>query len=405
MRISFSTTGIFDWDCPLKYIKYISDVGFDDVMLDLSSFCSRYVLEAYGTDKIEYDVATAGEQFDRLLKACADHAICPGVMRTPHLGWNTKRTDLNGLLLRMGKDSLKRCEEIGCRNLIIQPLFSGIEKSDGWKENYPFYLELGREAKIRGIQILMENQCGSINGHLVRGVCADVVLASDWIDQLNSELGGEIFGYCLDTCAGKLCGQNMGEMVAALGPRLKAVLLRDCDGIHEAGRLPFTGHSEEGDSLEWISLITGLRKIEFDGILIMDARDTLRGFSHLLRPQIYPVIKSVCDFFQWQITMETRLKKYPSRVLFGAGAMCRHYMDYYGKKYPPSFICDNNAGLWGKNVCGLEIKAPENLKTLPENCVVVICNVFYKEISEQLYRMGIRHVETFNDEYLIPQNI
>ncbi len=400
MQISFSTTGIFDLDHPQKYINYISDAGFNDVMLDLGSFCSKHVLEMYGTKKMEYDMQKVREQFDNMIKLCASHAVHSEIMRAPHLGWRTKRTDLNGLMLHIGKDSLRSCEKYRCRYLIIQPLFSGIEKDDEWQENNRYYLELGREAKERGIQILLENQCGSINGHLVRGICADAFVASEWIDSFNQEIGGEVFGYCLDTCAGNLCGQDMGEMVVSLGPRLKAVLLRECGGVQEAGRLPFTGHSEEGDSVEWKRLIVGLRKIAFDGALIIDARDTLRGFSHLLRPQLYPIIKSVCDFFQWQITMETRLKKYSARVLFGAGAMCQNYMECYGKKYPPMFICDNNSKLWGRNVCGLEVKAPEALKAMPEDCVVVICNIFYKEISEQLNRMGMKHIETFNDEYL-----
>lgn len=400
MRISFSTTGIFDWENPRKYINDIWNAGFRDMMPDLSTFCSKYDLEAYGTGKIKYDGWAVREQFERFLTVCAGYGFGFGAMRTPHLGWNTKRTDLNGLLLRIGKDSIKSCEKAGCRNLIVQPLFAGIKKGDEWLKNYEYYRELGREAEKSGIRILMENQCGSINGHLVRGVCADAFQVVEWIDRLNKELDGEIFGCCLDTCAGSLCGQDMGEMVEILGARLKAVLLRECDGFHEAGRLPFTGHSEGGDSVEWTRLITGLMRSEFDGILIMDARDTLRGFSHLLRPQLYPVIKSVCDFFQWQITMEARLKKYPARVLFGAGAMCRHYMEYYGKDYPPLFICDNNQGIWGKNVCGVEVKTPESLKKLPEDCAVVICNMYYKEISEQLIRMGIKHIETFNDEYL-----
>ena len=148
-------------------------------MLDLGPFCSKYVLEAYGTEKMDYDAQTAREQFDKVIKSCVNHAIHFGVMRGPHLGWNTKRTDLNELLLRIGKDSLASCKKNGCRYLIVQPLFSGIEKSDEKQENYRYFLELGREAKKRDIQILLENQCGSINGHLVRGICADVFQVSD----------------------------------------------------------------------------------------------------------------------------------------------------------------------------------------------------------------------------------
>jgi len=67
-------------------------------------------------------------------------------------------------------------------------------------------------AKQTGIQILMENQCRNTNGHLARGVCADAVVAAEWIDKLNEESGAEVVGFCIDTGACSLCRQDMGEM-------------------------------------------------------------------------------------------------------------------------------------------------------------------------------------------------
>ena len=80
--------------------------------------------------------------------------------------------------------------------------------------------------------------------------------------------------------------------------------------------------------------------------------------------------------------------------------MCRNYMKCYGDEYPPLFTCDNNERLWGTYFCGLEVKSPETLKMIPENCGVLICNIYYREIEKQLKDMGIRHVEFFNDEYM-----
>lgn len=406
MQISFSTTGIFDPDKPMKYINYISDAGFNSVMLDLSIFCSKYDLEDYGKEqghikeKKNINVRRMQEQAERFLKLCGRASICIDIVRVPSLKWDTKRTDLNSLLLQIGKDCIALCEKIGCSRLIVQPLFSGIEKSDLWTENRKYYMELGESAKEKNICILMENQCSNINGHFYRGVCADVSVASEWIDSLNEELQHDTFGFCLDTGAANLCGQNMGEMAIALGERLKSVRIRDCDGVKEASRLPFTGMNENGDSTDWLSMIRGFREINFNGTLIMDAGNTLRGFSHLLRPQLYPLVKSVADFFSWQITMEKCLKRYSTRVLFGAGKMCQNYMECYGEEYPPLFICDNNADLWGTVCCGLEVRSPESLKELPDSCAVIICNVYYKEIAKQLKEMGIKNIEAFNDEYL-----
>lgn len=80
--------------------------------------------------------------------------------------------------------------------------------------------------------------------------------------------------------------------------------------------------------------------------------------------------------------------------------MCRNYMKCYGEKYPPLFICDNNVGLWGTSFEGLEVRNPEELKSLPTDCTVVICNVYYREIEAQLKELGVKSIGYFNDEYM-----
>lgn len=99
--------------------------------------------------------------------------------------------------------------------------------------------------------------------------------------------------------------------------------------------------------------------------------------------------------------MENLLKGHKSVVLFGAGNMCRNYMKCYGEAYPPLYTCDNNPRLWGTTFNGLEVKAPESLKELPKDCVIFICNIYYREIERQLRDMGIENdIEFFNDEYM-----
>ena len=136
-------------------------------------------------------------------------------------------------------------------------------------------------------------------------------------------------------------------------------------------------------------------------MLILHFPDSARGFSPLLRPRLMELAKAVADYLKWQIELETMLKRYPSRVLFGAGNMCRNYMKCYGEKYPPLFTCDNNAALWGKEFCGLKVREPECLKELPADCAVLICNIYYREIEKQLREMGIAApIVFFNDEYM-----
>lgn len=396
MHNSLSTTGIFDLSNPGRYMRYITDAGFGSMMLDLGMFYTGYDLENYKTKRSTVNEKRLFDHFSLLVKQARNHAICFEAVRTPCIRWDTKRTDLNDLILQIGEQSIRVCKELDCHFIIVQPLFSGISRCDRWKANFEFYLRLGRLAKVNSICILLENQCENVNGHIVRGMCADSSMTVRLIDELNHELGSESFGFCLNTEACDLCGQDMAEMTVEFGKRLKAVLVKECDDVYRVGRLPCVG----GSNRKWYALIQGLRKIEYDGMLIMDAGDALRGFSHLLRPQLYTIIKSVSDFFCWQIEIEKQLKRYPTRVLFGAGKMCQNYIKYYGELYPPLFVCDNNSRIWGTQVCGLDVKSPEALRNLSEDCWVIICNVFYEEIKKQLIAMGVRNIGTFNDEYM-----
>lgn len=398
MQISFSTKSIYGLSRIGTDPDSVLDRDAYGLTLDAETFYSRKSLECHGTREFYGDAIK--DRFAKLIQDCAKGQVRIHAMRAPRLKWETKRTDLNGLMLQIGKDCIRACAGTGCEYIVIQPLFAGIPKVDLWRENHHYYAVLGQLAKQAGMKILMENQCGYANGRLARGICADFAAAAGWIDELNGELEEEVFGFCLDTCACSLCRQDMGVVASELGTRLKAVLIRECDGLREASRIPFTGKNVAGHPMDWQGLIRGLRRIEFDGILIMDGGDTMQGLSHLLRPYAYPLMRSVADYLKWQIGMERCIKGYPARVLFGAGNMCRQYMACYGEQYPPLFISDNNASLWGTRAYGVEIKPPEELKDLPKGCVVIICNTYYEEIVGQLKSIGVKRIGAFSDEYL-----
>jgi hypothetical protein len=191
----------------------------------------------------------------------------------------------------------------------------------------------------------------------------------------------------------------MLDFAVVLGKRIKAVVLRD--GISDDRQLPFTCTYKGQAQVDWLSLIRGLREIEFDGQLIVDYGDSVVAFPTLLRSHIFESAKDVGNYFKWQIELENILKKHEKRVLFGAGNMCRNYMKCYGRQYPPLFTCDNNSALWGTVFEGLEVKSPDALKDIPQGCAIYICNIYYDEIKEQLLNMGINNpIEYFNDEYM-----
>lgn len=285
--------------------------------------------------------------------------------------------------------------------MIVSPLSVGIAGADAWTVNRQYYLHMAEVVKDYQVTILLENQTKSLGGHLVRGLCSDEFEAVKWIDSLNEAVGKELFAFNLDVGNCNLCGQNMQDFILTLGNRLKSVTLRDNDGNQESSMLPFTAVYERSPRTDWRNLIYALRSIEFNGLFVVQIRDTAGAFSILIRAELIKLSKIIADYIAWQVSIEASLKKYKSRVLFGAGNMCRGYMKCYGEEYPPLFTCDNNQKLWNTDFCGLKVKSPEELKQLPEDCAIFICNIYYSEIEKQLKEMGLKNpIERFNDEYL-----
>lgn len=397
MDIVFSPSGIVNVRRPGQGITDIARAGFERISLNIGAYCSGYELEHFGAHQEERKLSSC---FGPLIEQCQKQRLALPIARGARLLRETKRADLNGLLFQLHEESIALCGQAGCRYIIIPPLFAGIAGDAVWEENRRFYLKLAETARAFGIMILLENQCRSVGGHLVRGICAEGDAAAEWVDALNEAAGEERFGFCMDTGVLNLCGQDMQAFSQALGERIKAVVLRDCDGHNESAMLPFTAAVMGRPQTDWLGLIRGLREICFDGSLLLDMEDTAASFSPLLRPQLLMLGKAVADYMKWQLEMERGLKRYRNIVLFGAGNMCRNYMKCYGEQYPPLFTCDNNRSLWGTYFCGLAVRSPEALKDLPQDCVVIICNIYYREIEEQLLALGVQNISYFNDEYM-----
>lgn len=409
MKLMCSPSGIVDIDHPAQGILDIAGAGFEGLVLDASLCTKQRVLETIGKRNYKKNQDTVViENPEKLQERLVPVVSCAEKQRldtpvavAPSLQTDTKHTDLNELIHRLTEETIKACGNAGCPFVIIDPVFAGIAKEDVWKVNKAYYLSFLDVARKNNVTILLKNQCRSIGGHLTRGICSDGEEAAQWVDALNKEAGEKRFGFCMDVGVCNLCGQNMYEFIGALGNRIQAVIVRDSDGSRDHALLPFTAANKGVSQTDWLSLIRGLRELAFDGVLILNMEDTAAAASPLLRPALLQYAKAVTDYLKWQIEIEALLKRYPSRVLFGAGNMCRNYMKCYGEKYPPLFTCDNNRKLWDTEFCGLTIRNPEVLKELPEDTAIFICNIYYREIERQLRGMGVQNpIVYFNDEYM-----
>ena len=412
---------------PAQGIRNLKKAGFDSVAPDISGsvpdFYGRYKGKPPKPRKI--DLLSVSERCSSLFDLCRENGVQIPFVYGPSYDLidplqdrkvkdNFLKEDdspdmeaieaaeakLEAFTRKAAEECIEFCGEKGVMYILISPISGDRIRGKEWELNHDFYMSFARKAKKSGLCILLQNMCRDVGEHLVRGICAEASVAADWVDKLNEEAGAEVFGFCVDIGICSLCGNNVHEFITTLGSRVKAVVLRDCDGHNDAALMPFSGAQNGKSQTDWVGLIRGLRDIDFDGELIVNCTDTSRAFSPLLRPTVFRLAKEVGDYIRWQVQLEQNLKKYKSIVLFGAGNMCRNYMKCYGKQYPPLFTCDNNPKLWDTEFEGLTVKNPEELKNLPEDCGIYICNIYYREIEAQLKEMGIKNIEYFNDEYM-----
>ena len=390
---------------PAKANVILKKAGFEYVLFDLRKFCSEYLLEnkekCYQKYLAEKDACAderifLSEEPYRMSEAVQCHlehmknlAFKNIAGYAPTLPVNTTRNDLDDLIKALTTECFYVCKQAGCKYLIIDPVAKMIQTQETLEKISEFYLFFAPKAKELDMKILIRNRYNIFNGRFGRSHMSDVHMFKDFIDGLNRKAGVNIYAVCLDIGVCNLLGQNVYEMVVELGNRIEAVIMRENDGIRDSSVLPFTLGDDTGSSVDWSGIIKGLRKIQFDGLLIYDFSEQRKLISHLLWDEFTRYAKQLADFLYWQINMENVIRRYENRVLFGAGNMCRNYMRCYGRDYPPLYTCDNNEKIWGTYFEGLEIKKPEELKKLPKNCAIFICNMYYHEIEEQLKDMGV----------------
>ncbi len=411
MEIACRSAGIVSAEEPGHGLMEIAEAGFSEVMIDFSAYAEAEALEAFGTEKnmaelsrLPEDVSALWETARPFWEEAKKASLSIGSACAPYLQQDTKRGDLNVLLENLTQESLRICRRVGCRMLVVRPLFAGVARAEAWEVNRSFFLRLAETAKEQDVQILLENQGRNVSGHLIRGICADEDEASRWVDELNAACGDDRFGFCFDVGIAGLLGQDLDAFVRGMGKRIKIVVLSDNDGYGESALLPFTAAVKGDSKTDWPRCIAGLRSIGYRRKLVLQLESTAKSFPFGLRTDVLRMARRVGEYFVEQVgaDMEAQLRRYEARVLFGAGNLCRLYGKVFGTAYPPLFVCDNNKALWRQKIEGVEIRSPQALLALPEDCAIVICNVFHcRSIEDQLRGMGLKNpIVVFNNEYL-----
>jgi sugar phosphate isomerase/epimerase len=157
--------------------------------------------------------------------------------------------EFNDYLLGVHKKVIELTARLGCKYLVIHPVFCGYEDAldpdEEKRINIDFYSALIPELKKYNVVACLENMWVRKGDFKIYGaICADPNEAAAYVDELNEIAGEECFGFCLDTGHAVLCSMDIVKGVNILGKRIKTVHIHDVDGIKDTHTTPYLGVSD-----------------------------------------------------------------------------------------------------------------------------------------------------------------
>lgn len=319
-------------------------------------------------------------------------AICKEVQKVDLVSLNVKVAELTVQELR---DLVIQASAFGISLIVIET-----EQSKDKEALRRLLKDTAETAGGTGVKLCIENGYYLENGCCHRNGLNSGTELAEFVDSLNRDTGCDCFSAAVNTGHALLFGTNISAMIETLGKRLLIIHANDNDGSQDLHQLPYSFTVGRGSlSTEWYGMIRTLIKVHYDGLLIFDTEGLIHNIPQMVLPATLKLLFAISEEWNWQFSLEEKLKKDRTRILFGAGNMFRNYMETWGQTYPPAFVVDNNSGIWGEKKYGIEVRPPEKILSVPEEeRDVWICNLHYWQIESQLEDMGIR-AKWLDDKY------
>ena len=275
--------------------KLIAESGFDavdaniDHLVSYGDICDKKV-PAYMT----------GDSMDmELVRPWRDAAKKYGLdnyqAHAPFPSYLYNEPEYNDVLIRMLQNSIRACDYIDCRNLIVHPFFTNYENrldpETEWKVNIERYSALIPVAKEYGVTVCLENMFTAYKGKIMASVCANPDDACRYIDTLNNIAGAKTFGFCLDTGHLLLVGGDIKNAMVKLGDRISAFHVHDNDGINDKHLAPYMGVQD------WDAFVYGLKAINYNKTLRFETFNVFNVVDKELCPTMLKYIAQAGRMF------------------------------------------------------------------------------------------------------------
>ena len=197
---------------------------------------------------------------------------------------------VNSQMIEVLKNTIRGCDYINCRNLIVHPFKFDYDNRlpdlEEWEYNIERYSQLIPVAKEYGVTVCLENMFSGFRGKIYASCCSEVQTAARYVDELNRLAGSDTFGFCLDTGHALLCGLDIKQFIVTLGKRLRALHIHDNNGMSDQHLVPYMG------VLDWKRFVEGLKTVGYEGALSFETFNVWNQIDHAVMDNI---MRFICD--------------------------------------------------------------------------------------------------------------
>ena len=209
----------------------------------------------------------------------------------PFPGWLPFCGETNEKLIEVLKNTVRGCDLIGCRKLVLHPFYAGpalwIMKGIDLRRNLERFSRLIPVAKEYGVMLCLENvHSRSFTRRLLKGACGDPETGARYVDELNRIAGEKLFAFCFDTGHAHACRVDIKQALHTLGGRVQALHIHDNDGVSDLHLAPYMG------TVNWQSFAEGLQDIRYEGAISFE---TYAVFGRLPPALIDRQMQFICE--------------------------------------------------------------------------------------------------------------
>ncbi len=307
-KISIQSFRTVDVNDPGPGMKALADAGFQAIDYGVDAYLSgKEIADGTFTPFFLQPIEKILESQEPIKEAAAKNGIEFGQMHAPYPLYAYGRDDINEKCYEVADKVLAMAKFLDCPWVIIHPL-NLIDKCglDGERRiNFEYFRRIMPLAVKHGVGVCLENMFGWEIRHALEATCSNMEEANEYIDTLNREAGGRVFGFCFDTGHARLLNKRMFESITLLGDNLKTLHIHENDGWQDMHAMPFTYScffSQSPESMmNWDAFCRGLAKIDYKGNINFESGGSLRMFPAAVHQEVRALTAACGRYFASEI--------------------------------------------------------------------------------------------------------